>query len=338
MFVCDAGPVKNNLGKFTGRASRSYRAAGARSGCKLIGTALLAWCAFSAGEAMAASPIAGAPVVERPLAAATAETPGEQPTAQHQWVPGHWRWIAGAYVWEAGRWEIPPATNVVWHSSEWQRQGSGYVLCEGYWDEAPPATVAATLQPAGAPPEIVVTVPPPPPQREVIVERPSPQHIWIGGHWSWRAGQHVWIGGGWALAPRQNASWVAPRWEYRGGRYIYIAGYWRDAVAVTSPPSQVAMMTAPDAPVMVVAPPPPPRSEVVYGPPGPGYVWIKGYWSWRDGQYVWVAGHYERPPAERREWIEPRWEPRGGSYVFIEGRWGEGSRPAPPPPQGKRRK
>ena len=74
--------------------------------------------------------------------------------------------------------------------------------------------------------------------------------------------------------------------------------------------------------VVVVQAPPPPRVEVVYAPPGPGFIWVKGYWSWRGGRHVWIAGRYERPPRGHHHWVEPRWERRGGRYVFIEGRWG----------------
>jgi len=169
-----------------------------------------------------------APVMERPLDPATTDQPGEQPTAQHAWVPGHWRWLEGAYVWEAGRWEIPPAAGVVWQAPEWRRESNGWVLREGYWDAAP-AAPAVTVVSAGATPgaEIIVDTPPPPPQPEVITERPSALHVWVGGHWTWRLGKHAWVSGRWATAPRPNAVWVGPRWEPRHGRYVYIPGYWR---------------------------------------------------------------------------------------------------------------
>jgi len=298
------------------------------------GVALLIFSAagsFAANAIPDAPTVPPAPVMERPLDPATADTPGAQPSAQHHFVPGHWRWLEGAYVWEPGRWEIPPQTNVVWHQSEWQRQSNGWVLKDGYWDEAPPAraaTVVATPAPAPVPQEIVVTTPPPPPQREIIIERPSPLHVWIGGHWGWRAGKHLWIGGRWALSPRPNAVWVAPRWDYRNGRYYYIEGYWRDAVVVTPAPGPgpTTVVVAPPAQggqVLVVTAPPPPRREVVYAPPGPGFIWINGYWAWRGGRYVWIAGRYERPPRGQNRWHEPRWERRGGNYIFIEGRWGK---------------
>jgi len=279
---------------------------------------------LAAGAVPNAPTVPPAPSVERPLDPATADLPGEQPTAQHQWVPGHWRWLDGAYVWEAGRWDLPPAPNVVWHAPEWQRQGNGYGLREGYWDEAPPArtTVVTAPPPQAEPQEIVVTAPPPPPQREVIYERPSPLHVWIGGHPVWRAGRHVWISGRWSTAPRPNAVWVAPRWDHRHGRYVFIDGYWGDTVVVTTPPPRVIVAPAPGPPVVIVTAPPPPRREVVYASPGPGLVWVGGYWAWHAGRHVWIAGHYARPPRGHRIWVEPRWERRGGGYIFVEGRWG----------------
>ncbi|HVS54284.1 MAG TPA: hypothetical protein VHD62_18150 [Opitutaceae bacterium] len=292
------------------------------------GTSLAAVALFSAPMSRAqasavpnAPTVAPAPAVDKPLPPAANDTPGEQPTAQHVWVAGHWRWNEGAYVWESGRWEIPPMPNVSWVPPQWQQQGSGYVLKEGYWDEAQPAASATAPQPAA---EVATTEPPPPPQREVIYERPSPVHVWISGYWGWRGGRHVWIGGHWEMPPRANALWVAPRWEFRGGRYVFVEGYWRDSAIVSSPPPAPpqVVVAPPQQQVVVVAPPPPPRQEIVYARPGPGYVWISGYWAWHGGRHVWIAGHWELPPRGYRSWNEPRWERRGGSYVFIEGHWG----------------
>src|SRR5512138_1765816 len=116
-----------------------------------------------------------APVIEKPLSPAINDAPGEQPSPQHVWVPGHWRWSEGAYVWEAGRWEVPPAPNLAWNPPQWQQQGNGYVLREGYWQEAAPAPAVASAPPVQ--PEIVVTAPPPPPQPEVVIERPTATHV-----------------------------------------------------------------------------------------------------------------------------------------------------------------
>src|SRR3954470_15082566 len=113
-----------------------------------------------------APPVAPAvPIVDKPLTPAANDTPGDQPTPQHVWVPGHWRWLEGAYVWEAGRWDIPPAPNMTWMAPQWQPQGNGYILKEGFWDEAPAPNAGGVNQSNAQ--EIAVAEPPPPPQREI---------------------------------------------------------------------------------------------------------------------------------------------------------------------------
>lgn len=267
--------------------------------------------------------VSPAPIIDKPLTPAANDTPGEQPSTQHVWVPGHWRWHEGAYVWESGRWEIPPTAGVSWVAPQWQQQANGFVLQEGYWSETPPPPpqVAAAPQP---PQQIIVSAPPPPPQPEVIFERPTPVHVWIQGHWRWRDGRHVWIPGRWETPPRQNAIWVSARWEMRGNQYVFVEGFWRDTAIVSSPPPPppVVVTQAPPQQVIVMAPPPQPRREVVYVRPSPRHVWIPGYWAWRGGRHVWIAGHYELPPRGYAHWREPRWERRGGNYVFFEGHWG----------------
>jgi hypothetical protein len=267
--------------------------------------------------------VAPAPVIDKPLAPATNDTPGEQPSTQHVWVPGHWRWHEGAYVWEAGRWEIPPKAGVAWAPPQWRKDANGYTLQDGYWSETPPTPppqIAAAPQP---PQEIVVSAPPPPPQPEVIFERPTPVHVWIQGHWRWREGRHMWIPGRWEVPPRQNAIWVSARWEMRGNHYVFVEGFWRDTALVSAPPpASVVVNPSPAPQVVILAPPPPPRREVVYVRPSPRHVWIPGYWAWRGGRHVWIAGHYELPPRGYSAWREPRWERRGGNYIFFEGHWG----------------
>ena len=270
-----------------------------------------------------AAMVSPAPLLDRPLDPAARESAGEAPSAQHAWVPGHWRWLDGAYVWEAGRWELPPAANLSWSAPQWQRQGNGYVLKEGFWSDAPPpAPVAAPMASAAQPEIVYVTQAPPPPQREVIYERPSAVHVWIGGYWAWRGGRHVWIAGGWQRPPRNNVAWVSPRWEDRGGRYVFVEGFWREvggSFKVSEPPVVVAAPGPRE--VIVVAAPPPPREEIVYVRPSSAHVWIAGYWAWHAGRHVWIAGHWEMPPRGRHAWVEPRWERRGGNYIFFEGRW-----------------
>jgi len=68
-------------------------------------------------------------------------------------------------------------------------------------------------------------------------------------------------------------------------------------------------------------PPPAIRVESRGIAPGPGYVWIDGYWGYRGGGYAWVSGRWERPPRPRARWMAGRWETRGGRYYYREGRW-----------------
>jgi hypothetical protein len=68
-------------------------------------------------------------------------------------------------------------------------------------------------------------------------------------------------------------------------------------------------------------PPPPVRAEAIIASPGPGFVWVGGYWGWRGNAHVWVAGSWMRPPHPHSVWVAPRWEARGGRYYFHEGRW-----------------
>jgi hypothetical protein len=68
--------------------------------------------------------------------------------------------------------------------------------------------------------------------------------------------------------------------------------------------------------------PPPPIRVETYGPaPGPGYVWVNGYWGYRGGRYEWVGGRWDRPPQGRRAWVAGRWEHHGSQYRWRDGRW-----------------
>jgi len=70
---------------------------------------------------------------------------------------------------------------------------------------------------------------------------------------------------------------------------------------------------------------PPPRPRVIRAhpvAPGPGYLWVDGYWYPVNGRYRWHDGYWTRPPYAGASWIGPRYE--GGQ--FFEGYWSGGSR------------
>jgi hypothetical protein len=66
--------------------------------------------------------------------------------------------------------------------------------------------------------------------------------------------------------------------------------------------------------------PPALRAEAAIGRPGPGYVWISGYWTWSGGGYRWHSGYWAR--ARRgRAWVDGRWEQRGQRWAWHKGYW-----------------
>ena len=70
------------------------------------------------------------------------------------------------------------------------------------------------------------------------------------------------------------------------------------------------------------APPPPPPMLGVEGyAPGPGYVWIDGFYDLRGSTWVWSRGKWDRPPHPRAVWVRAYWEPHGHSYRFHRGYW-----------------
>ncbi len=79
-------------------------------------------------------------------------------------------------------------------------------------------------------------------------------------------------------------------------------------------------------PVVVYEEPPQPRVEAVVA--RPGFVYVKGRWDRRGGQWVWVDGHYERERSGYA-WSEGRWERRGNQWHWIEGSWTTGTAESP---------
>jgi hypothetical protein len=72
-----------------------------------------------------------------------------------------------------------------------------------------------------------------------------------------------------------------------------------------------------------VPPPPAPYAVGAVGyAPGPGYVWMDGFWDLRGTRWVWVSGRWGRPPRPHAVWMRSRWEPYGrGGWRFHAGYW-----------------
>lgn len=71
-------------------------------------------------------------------------------------------------------------------------------------------------------------------------------------------------------------------------------------------------------PVLVA--PPPPRVEIIGVAPYPGYVWIGGYWTWREHRHHWMPGRWEAPRAGHH-WKGHRWEQHGREWRERPGKW-----------------
>ncbi|HEY6871143.1 MAG TPA: hypothetical protein VI298_00320 [Geobacteraceae bacterium] len=91
---------------------------------------------------------------------------------------------------------------------------------------------------------------------------------------------------------------------------------------------------------LVVADPPPASAQIAIGVsitiappalpiyvqplcPGPGYIWIPGYWAWDpDYGYYWVPGTWVPAPYPGLLWTPGYWAWYDGGYVWYDGYWG----------------
>jgi len=74
---------------------------------------------------------------------------------------------------------------------------------------------------------------------------------------------------------------------------------------------------------ITIGAPPPPRVLKVRPPaPGPGFLWVDGYWYPVHGHYVWHQGYWTRPPYEGATWVAPHHDGRQYFDGFWEGAHG----------------
>ena len=61
-----------------------------------------------------------------------------------------------------------------------------------------------------------------------------------------------------------------------------------------------------------------PRVERALPPtPGPGYVWIGGYWFAERGKWKWHSGYWTQPPYVGARWVPARHD----GAMFYDGYW-----------------
>ena len=85
--------------------------------------------------------------------------------------------------------------------------------------------------------------------------------------------------------------------------------------------TMVTTQSQPGSTVVVTQAPPVLQQEVPPPRPSTDHVWVGGYWTWRDSQYQWAAGHWVIPPRSGATWVPPRWQPEGNAWRFFDGSW-----------------
>ena len=72
-----------------------------------------------------------------------------------------------------------------------------------------------------------------------------------------------------------------------------------------------------------IGPPPPRVVRVRPALPGPGFVWVDGYWYAAGSRYKWHEEYWTRPPYPAARWVAPHHD---GEH-FFNGYWdGEAGR------------
>ncbi len=72
---------------------------------------------------------------------------------------------------------------------------------------------------------------------------------------------------------------------------------------------------------IVTEAPPAPRQEAVGTAPGADYVWMKGYWIYRDMRWVWIPGHWEVRPRVGAAWVAGHWDRTANGWSWTPGHW-----------------
>lgn len=60
------------------------------------------------------------------------ESPTLQPSPNHVWMPGYWKWAGINYEWVEGRW-VKAKKDKVWVPGTWEPNGSFWVWKPGKW-------------------------------------------------------------------------------------------------------------------------------------------------------------------------------------------------------------
>jgi hypothetical protein len=83
------------------------------------------------------------------------------------------------------------------------------------------------------------------------------------------------------------------------------------ACASAAPRGRVYLRVGPPAPIV--------ETRVVS--PGPGYVWLPGFYRLEGRNYAWTPGRWDRAPRARAAWVPAHWAHDRRGWYFINGHW-----------------
>ncbi len=72
---------------------------------------------------------------------------------------------------------------------------------------------------------------------------------------------------------------------------------------------------------IVTSKPPAPRIEKRSVSPGENYVWIGGFWHWRNSRWGWVPGRWEARVDRHVYWIPAHYVHVRHGYIYEPGHW-----------------
>ena len=78
---------------------------------------------------------------------------------------------------------------------------------------------------------------------------------------------------------------------------------------------------APRGAIVVVREPPPNRVEVIVVSPGPGHVWVPGFWRWERNDFLWTPGRWMVIRRGYHRWVPGYWRHHRRGWLWVEGRW-----------------
>ena len=67
--------------------------------------------------------------------------------------------------------------------------------------------------------------------------------------------------------------------------------------------------------------PPAAYNEVVTVAPGPGYVWVGGYYGWSGRDYLWNRGSWSLPARGYTTWNPGYWHRHDRGHYWVPGQW-----------------